>query len=339
MAKWILRQGSKQRGFRYVTEAGKAVPAAERKRIEALRIPPAWTDVHAAASPRSAIQAWGFDAKGRKQYRYHARTVELGQTRKHYRVRLLGRDLPSIRERIDMDFRQKEWTRERVAAGVVRLIIEKFFRVGSERYAKENGTFGIATMRKKHAAVLGDNIVFTYAGKRSIKQRQTVVERSLARFVEGLLESPGPRLFRYRRGRKWEDLTARDVNEYLRETVGVAYTTKDFRTWGGTLRAATVLADLGPAPNPTQAKKNVVFTFRAVASELGNTPAICRKSYVHPIVVARYLDDGITIKLPTNRSKPRSTPMQSVEERALLRFLDEHFPERRKRKRKDEESD
>jgi DNA topoisomerase-1 len=274
MAEWILRQGSKQRGFRYVDGRGKAVPAKVRARIEALRIPPAWTDVHAAASPRAAVQAWGFDVKGRKQYRYHPRTVELGQTRKHYRVRMLGKDLPRIRARIDTDFRHTLWTRERVAAGVVRLIIDKFFRVGSERYAKENGTFGIATMRKKHANVFGDQIVFTYAGKRSIKQRQTVVEKSLAKFVEGLLESPGPRLFRYQRGRKWEDLTARDINDYLRETVGVAYTAKDFRTWGGTLRAATVLADVGPAPNPSQARKNVV----RARQHAGHLPKVVRPS-------------------------------------------------------------
>ena len=338
MAEWILRRGSRQRGFRYVTEGGRAVPATVRARIEALRIPPAWTDVHIAASSRAAVQAWGFDAKGRKQYRYHPKTVERGETRKHYRVRELGKDLPRIRKRIGSDFRSPGWSRERVAAGVVRLIIEKFFRVGSERYAKENGTYGIATMRKKHATVFGDRVVFTYSGKRSIQQRQTVVELSLARFVEGLLETPGPRLFRYQAGRRWQDLTARDVNDYLRETVGVAYTAKDFRTWGGTLRAATVLADLGPAPNPSQAKKNAVMAIRVVAWELGNTPAICRKSYVHPIVIARYLDDGITIELPVARTRRRATELQSVEERALLRFLDEHFPERRRRKRKPDDS-
>jgi len=333
MAEWILRQGSKQRGFRYVNGRGGVVPAAARARVEALRIPPAWTDVHAAANSRAEIQAWGFDAKGRKQYRYHPRSVERGQTRKHYRVRQLGKDLPRIRERIETDFRSRGWSRERVAAGVVRLIIERFFRVGSERYAKENGTYGIATMRKKHATVFGDRTIFTYSGKRSIKQRQTVVEQSLATFVEGLLETPGPRLFRYQSGRTWHDLTARDVNDYLRDAVGVSYTAKDFRTWGGTLRAATVLADVGPAPNASQAKKNAGMAIRVVAWELGNTPAICRKSYVHPLVIARYLDDGITIQLPRRRAKAPSTPGQSIEERALLKFLDEHFPERRRRKR------
>ena len=334
MSTWILRKGSKLNGFRYVYENGKPVPAAVRVRIEALRIPPAWTDVHIAASSRAAIQAWGFDAKGRKQYRYHQRSVERGETRKHYRVRQLGKDLPLIRERINADFRRSDWSRERVAAGVVRLIIDKFFRVGSERYAKENGTFGIATMRKKHATVFGENIVFTYSGKRSIRQRQFVSEPSLSRFIAGLQRTPGTRLFRYQNeDGSWCDLTARDVNEYLRETVGVAYTAKDFRTWGGTLRAATVLAELGQAPNPTQAKKNTVMAIRFVASELGNTPAICRKSYVHPIVIAEYLDHGLTIHIPPGRQRKQAAHSNAVEERALLRFLDEHFPERRKRPR------
>jgi DNA topoisomerase-1 len=334
MANWILRKGSKERGFRYVRENGAVVPAAVRARIEALRIPPAWTQVHIAKSAQAAVQAWGFDAKGRKQYRYHARSVQRGETRKHYRVRELGQDLPSIRKRIGTDFRRRDWSRDRVAAGVVRLISEKFFRVGSERYAKENGTFGIATMRKKHATVWGTNIIFTYSGKRSIEQRQTVFEPALARFIGGLLETPGPRLFRYQDGNgRWQDLTARDINEYLRETVGVAYTAKDFRTWGGTLRAATILADLGPAATPNQAKKNTVMAIRMVAWELGNTPAICRKSYVHPIVIAQYLDEGETIRLPAGRQRKPDGESHAVEERALLRFLDEHFPERRRRRR------
>jgi DNA topoisomerase-1 len=334
MANWILRKGSKQRGFRYVRENGAAVPAAVRARIEALRIPPAWTQVHIAQSAQAAVQAWGFDAKGRKQYRYHARSVQRGETRKHYRVRQLGKDLPVIRKRISADFRRHDWSRDRVAAGVVRLISEKFFRVGSERYAKENGTFGIATMRKKHATVWGKDVLFTYSGKRSIEQRQTVFEPSLARFIGGLLETPGPRLFRYEDGDgRWQDLTARDINEYLRETVGVTYSAKDFRTWGGTLRAATILADIGPAPTPSHAKKNAAMAIRMVAWELGNTPAICRKAYVHPIVIAQYLDEGETIRVPRGWHREPDGDAHAVEERALLRFLDEHFPERRRRRR------
>jgi len=349
--RWILRKGSKRSGFRYVDSAGRPVrDAAARSRIDELHIPPAWSEVHISPSARSSIQAWGFDAKGRKQYRYHARAVEQGSLRKHYRVREMALDLPLIREAVARDFSVPSGagakrgtgrlTRGRVTAGVVRLISEGFFRVGNERYAKENKTFGITTLLKRHVHVEGDSVVFNYVGKRSIEQRQVVVDRSLARFVEELLATPGRRLFRYRDERgEWVDLTARDVNGYLRDLVGVPYTAKDFRTWGGTLRAATVLAEIGPPRTPTEAKRNVVTAVRLVAAELGNTPTICRKSYIHPMVLARYEDDGVTIadELARARARPRRGAWRHApEERALIKFLDEHFPERRKTRRSED---
>jgi DNA topoisomerase-1 len=151
--------------------------------------------------------------------------------------------------------------------------------------------------------------------------------------VKRHLESPGLRLFRYRDGARWRNLTARDVNEYLQDTLGVPFSAKDFRTWGGTLRAATVLAELGPASSPTEAKRSVATTMRLVASDLGNTPTICRASYVHPIVVARYLDDGETIELSRSYRQAADEYAHSAEERALIRFLDRHFPERRRKAR------
>ena len=333
MPAWILRQGSKTR-FRYVHENGKPV-GDERtlERIRALVIPPAWTDVHIAASARAEVQAWGMDVKERKQYRYHARAVERGQLRKYYRVRELAKELPGLRKRIRKDAAKTTPTRAAVAAAVVRLISESFFRVGGERYAEENKTFGIATLRKRHVEVADGRAVFSYVGKRSIKQRQVVANRELARIVKRQLTSPGARLFRYKEGSRWRDLTSRDVNAYLHDTLGVQFSAKDFRTWGGTLRAATVLAELGPAKNEREAKRNVATTMRLVAAELGNTPAICRKSYVHPMVVARYVDEGETIKLPPRYEPHADAYAHSPEERALIRFLDTHFPERRSKVR------
>jgi DNA topoisomerase-1 len=350
--RWILRKGSKRSGFRYVTADGaRPVDAATRARIEALRIPPAWTDVHVAPSAGAAIQAWGIDAKGRKQYRYHGRAVERGSLRKYYRVRQLALDLPLIREAVLRDFapppgrrgaRAPRLGKARVTAGVVRLISEGFFRVGSERYAKENRTFGITTLHKRHAGVDGDSVVFEYVGKRSIEQRQVVVDGALARFVEELLGTPGPRLFRYQDDAgRWTDLTARDVNDYLHDLVGVPYTAKDFRTWGGTLRAATVLAELGPSKTPTEAKRNVVTAVRLVAAELGNTPAICRQSYIHPMVLARYEDEGVTIAPGLARRTARARRddwRHAPEERALIEFLDRYFPERRRKRRDEDDS-
>jgi DNA topoisomerase I len=259
--------------------------------------------------------------------------VEKGELRKYYRVRQMARDLPTLRSRIQRDFRRKGLTKERVCAGIVRLIGHGFFRVGSEKYQKENNTFGITTMRKSHVAVLGDTVEFEYKGKRSISQRNVVVARDLARFISELLKTPGPRLFRYMEDGKWHDIDSRDVNDYIEHVAQFPYTAKDFRTWGGTLRAATVLAELGKGKSQTERKKNVVTAVRLVASELGNTPAICRKSYVHPVVVMKYLRSGTTIELPKKLTNANNGLAHAPEESALIEFLDQYFPERRKEPR------
>src|SRR2546423_3248607 len=332
--KWIVRKGSKTTGFRYEGPAGRAVKdTAQLERIDALRIPPAWRDVHVSTNARAAIQVWGFDARGRKQYKYHPRAVEKGELRKYYRVRQMARDLPSLRAKIQRDFRRKGLTKEKVCAGIVRLIAHGFFRVGSEKYQKENNTFGITTMRKSHVSVSGDTVEFEYKGKRSITQRNVVVAKDLARFVSALLDTPGPRLFRYLEDGKWVDVDSGDVNEYIERVAHFPYTAKDFRTWGGTLRAATVLAELGKGKSQNERKKNVVTAVRLVASELGNTPTICRKSYVHPVIVMRYLRSGTTITLPKHVSSSDNGVGHAPEESALIEFLDEYFPERRKEPR------
>lgn len=331
---WLSRRGRKRGRFSYLTSSGKAVSAARAAQIDALAIPPAWTDVHIAASDRSAIQAWGFDARGRKQYRYHPKAVKRGQRRKYYRVRQMARDLPAIRRRVLADFRGKDFSRQRLNAAIIRFLADGFFRIGNERYAKENGTFGLTTLKKSHVSVDGDRIRFDYVGKRSIRHRQTVVSRDLARFVESLLAVPGRRLFRYQDDDgDWHDVESAQVNEYLQNLAGFPYSAKDFRTWGGTLRAATVLSDIGPAESEREAKANVATTMRLVAAELGNTPTICRKSYVHPVVVERYLEHGDTIRLSAPSGGRHARGARTGEERALIEFLDEYFPDRRQRRR------
>jgi DNA topoisomerase-1 len=332
--KWIVREGSKTKGFRYKGPTGRAISdSAKLQRIDALRIPPAWRDVHISTDPKAAIQVWGFDARGRKQYKYHRRAVEKGELRKYYRVRQMARDLPSLRARIQRDFRRQGLTKEKVCAGIVRLISYGFFRVGSEKYQKENNTFGITTMRKSHVLVLDDTVEFEYRGKRSITQRNVVVGKDLARFVNQLLETPGPRLFRYLEDGRWQDVDSGDVNNYIESIAQFPYTAKDFRTWGGTLRAATVLAELGKGKSQNERKKNVVTAVRLVAAELGNTPTICRKSYVHPVVVMRYLRSGTTITLPKHLGPSDNGIGHAPEESALIEFLDEYSPERRKEQR------
>lgn len=328
--RWILRRGSVRSGFRYVDERGRPAGRKDVQRIESLVIPPAWKEVHVATSPASAVQAWGYDARGRKQYRYNSRAVERRELRKYHRVRELAHTMPRIRRIVRADARGRALTRDAVAALVLRLIGETFCRVGGERYARENGTFGITTLRKKHLALGKRTVRLEYKGKSNVKQRQVATAEDIVRLMARLRKTPGARLFRYLDGGRWRDLTAADVNDYLQRRVG-PFKAKDFRTWGGTLRAATVLAEIGPAKSPTEAKRNVALAMRLVAAELGNTPTVCRSSYVHPMVIARYLDDGETIALPRRRASGSSAERHSVEERALIAFLERHFPERRRR--------
>jgi DNA topoisomerase-1 len=340
---WLSRRGSKPGHYTYVTSSGKHVSERRARQIDSLAIPPAWSDVHVSAGERAAIQAWGFDARGRKQYRYHPDAIRRGQRRKYYRVRQMGRDLPAIRRRVYADFRKRGMPFEKVCAAIVRFLADGFFRIGNDRYARENGTFGLTTLRKSHVSLDGDHITFNYVGKRSIRHRQTVVSHDLATFMRALLRAPGPRLFRYEdENGAWHNVESAQVNGYLQDVANFPYSAKDFRTWGGTLRAATVLADLGAAASERESKQNVATAIRLVAAELGNTPTICRKAYVHPIVIERYLEEGDTIQLPEpSPARARRTASRPAgrgaahtpEEHALMQFLDSYFPERRSRRR------
>jgi DNA topoisomerase-1 len=237
--------------------------------------------------------------------------------------------MPKIRKTLRADARARELTKDAVAALVLRLIGETFCRVGGERYAKENGTFGITTLQKKHLALGKSTVSLEYKGKSNVRQRQVATDEDIVKLMARLRRTPGARLFRYKDGSAWRNLNAADVNDYLQRRVG-AFKAKDFRTWGGTLRAATVLAEIGPARTPTEARRNVALAMRLVAAELGNTPTVCRSSYVHPMVIARYLDEGETIAVPRRSRAQSSAERHSVEERALIDFLERHFPDRRR---------
>jgi DNA topoisomerase-1 len=332
---WIRRAGTARSGFRYLRPDGRMVRDARTlARIDKLRVPPAWRDVHLAADARRSIQAWGFDARGRKQYRYNARAVETRELRKYHRVRELAKALPRIRRVLRGASRARDLRCDTACAIALRLISESLFRPGSEKYARENRSYGMTTLRKAHVRVERDRAVFTYMGKSKQKQRQFLTNVELLRLVKRLQRTPGDRLFRYRGDSGWRNLSGSALIGYLRSRIG-PFAVKDFRTWGGTLRAAIVLAELGAASSPRDAKRNVALAMRIVSSELGNTPSICRSSYVHPMVLARYLDDGETIVVGSSGRRPRATDAfaHSPEERALIAFLDKHFPERRRRPR------
>jgi DNA topoisomerase-1 len=302
------------------------------RRIAKLRVPPAWRNVHIAADAGHSVQAWGFDARGRKQYRYHDSAVAKRELRKYHRVRQLAKSLPRVRRLLRAQSQQRALTCDTTCAIALRLISESLFRPGSERYLRENRSYGMTTLRKRHVRLERGRAVFAYTGKSSRKQRQLVTDPELLQLLTRLQRTPGERLFRYRKGTTWCDLNARELIAYVRRAVG-PFAVKDFRTWGGTLRAATVLAEIGAPRSPTEARRNVMLAMRIVSSELGNTPAICRSSYVHPMVLARYLDEGETISLGRNGRAPAGVFAHSPEERALIAFLDRHFPERRRRPR------
>jgi len=320
------RVGSPEVGFTYLRADGKPLRSKHAlARINALAIPPAWTDVKIATRAGDKVQAVGIDAAGRKQYRYNSDYVAIRSRGKYKRLLQFARVLPELRSITNEHLQQEGLGRERVLATVVRLMTRAFFRVGSERYAVQNKTFGIASLQKRHLKIEGTDLVFRYAGKRRIDQRRVVADTPLAEIMKELLELPGKRLFRYRgEDGKLQNVTARDVNRYLKEILGERYTSKDIRTWGGTLRAATILADIGPAASEREANRNVVLTCKLVATELGNTPAVCRSAYIHPAILDSYLK-GKTIE-PVMRKEPRPVSIESPveyypEEAALMRFL------------------
>jgi DNA topoisomerase I len=308
---WWRRQGSPKRGFRYVGVTGRPL-TSERAltRIRSLVIPPAWTEVHISPDPKRKVQAWGYDKAGRKQYRYSAEHVAGGDRRKWKRLLRVGLALPRLREVTNEHLKRAELDREKVLATVVRLMARAHFRAGSERYAVENRTFGICTLSKKNVRIEGESLVFTYVGKRRKDQRQVVADTPLVEILHELMELPGRRLFQYRAedesGRKvLKPVTAAAVNRYLRETLGERITSKDLRTFGGTVRASTILADLGPPKGDREATRNVVLATKLVAHDLGNTPAICRKAYIHPAVLEEYERAGRTVADVRSRSGAR----------------------------------
>jgi len=327
MTGWWRRTGTPEDGFRYLKVDGKPLRSeGARRRIERLTIPPAWTEVHIASSSMSKIQAWGYDKAGRKQYIYSATHVETQDRRKWGRVLRFARVLPRLRAVTNQHLRQPGLGREKVLATMVRLMSRAFFRVGSERYAVQNRTFGICTLRKAHLTVRDNTLDFRYTGKRSIDQRRVVADTPLTEILGELLRLSGKRLFRYRDAEgRVRNVTAEMVNRYIGDLLGERHTSKDLRTFGGTVRAATVLAELGPAANEREARSNVALCCRLVALELGNTPAICRSAYIHPAVTERYVREGRTISLQDERfdvTVSLEAPAYYPEEAALIRFLE-----------------
>jgi DNA topoisomerase I len=283
------------RGFVYTAPDGARVtdPLVLR-RIRALAIPPAWRDVWICPLAHGHLQAVGRDARGRKQYRYHGRWRSVRDESKYARLLAFGAALPTIRERVDRDLARPGLPREKVLATVVRLLETTFIRVGNEEYAKANGSFGLTTLRGHHVDVSGSTLRFEFRGKGGKRVSVDLTDRRLARIVKRCQELPGQELFQYvdADGAR-QTVDSADVNGYLREIAGEEFTAKDFRTWAGTVLAALALREIQAGDSTAQAKRNVVRAVESVSRQLGNTPAICRRSYVHPAVIDTYLDGTV----------------------------------------------
>jgi DNA topoisomerase-1 len=285
------REGTR-RPFRYYDTRGTRIrDGATIERLDSLAVPPAWRDVWISPNVNAKLQATGIDAAGRKQYLYHPDFRAQRESEKFDRLIRFAEKLPDIRAAMVDDLELDPTDPRRVCAVALRLINLAWFRVGSERYAKSARTYGVTTLRKSHVEVRGKRICFRFVAKGRIKVRRALVDEELADSIKALLDTPGARLFRYDCGDgRLANLTDRRLNEYIKEHMGDDFSGKDFRTWGGTLLAAIALAEHGPAETATDQKRVVAAVMRSVADRLGNTPAVCRASYVAPAVVEQYLD-------------------------------------------------
>jgi DNA topoisomerase-1 len=323
-----LRRRKAGKAFAYTTADGRAVGDARTlTRIRSLVIPPAWADVWICPDPRGHIQAVGRDARGRKQYRYHPRWRESRDEAKYGRMVAFGRTLPRIRARVDEDLARSGLTREKVLAAVVRLLERTLIRVGNEEYARANRSFGLTTLRSRHVDVAGRRIRFQFRGKSGKKHEIGIEDGGLSRIVRRCQELPGQELFQYAdaSGHR-RSVRSEDVNRYLRAITGQPFTAKDFRTWGGTVRAAFSLAQGDPVTALSKARQNVVRAIEEVAKRLGNTPSICRKCYVHPAVVDAYMEGALREALGRRRkSVARAVAGLTPHESAVLRLLEKRL--------------
>jgi len=286
-------------GFRYYRPDGRLLKSpTDLKRIRALAIPPAWKQVWICPDPRGHLQATGRDARGRKQYRYHPAWRAHRDGDKFDRLEAFATVLPVVRARTAADLERPGLPREKVLATVVQLLERSLIRVGNDEYAKANNSFGLTTLRDQHVEVKGSTLRFEFRGKSGKRHSVGINDRRLARIVKQCRDLPGQELFQYldEHGRR-QDVNSADVNAYLREITGTDFTAKDFRTWFGTVLAATALREFRHADSKAAAKRNTLRAIEAVAGVLGNTPAVCRKSYIHPAILDCYMHRSMETKL------------------------------------------
>ena len=290
----IKRLGSTARGFRYKHADGRRVSAADLERIESLKIPPAWTDVAINVRAGGALQVVGKDAAGRWQYLYHENHTRRQDTKKFQRIIAFAVALPKMRSTVAAHLRRTDLGRERVMASIMRILSACFIRPGSQVYASENGSYGISTLRPKHVKVKGDVVEFDFPGKSGVRQLRQIKDRQVAKVVRSLLKQPARDVFKFQIGNgDFVDVKRRHITEYVREVMGEKFSAKDFRTWAGTLVCACALARAGTelVEKKTARKRKVVAAIKETAEALGNTPAVCRSSYICPEIINSFETD------------------------------------------------
>ncbi|MBA2701730.1 MAG: DNA topoisomerase IB [Chloroflexi bacterium] len=321
---WTRRRAGRSFSYRD-SEDNPVVDRQALVRVRALAIPPAWTDVWICPWPNGHLQGSGRDARGRKQYRYHARWNERRGTDKFDRMLAFAEVLPALRERCDLDLSRPGLPREKVLAAVVRLLELTLIRVGNDEYARLNKSFGLTTMRDRHARIEGTSVRFRFRGKAGLQHEVTLRDRRLAGLVRRCQDLPGQELFQYvDDDGNIRDVSSDDVNAYLRDATGGEFTAKDFRTWAGTVLAYRALSVLEASTTDAANKRNVMQAMRETAGRLGNTPAVARRSYVHPAVLEAYLDGsigGALVEAAEEATTPpeEATPAEEAAVSALLR--------------------
>jgi len=301
------------KGWAFYSPEGKCITdAQEKKRISSLAIPPAWNEVWICPDPKGHIQATARDARGRKQYRYHSLYREARDHSKFRRMLEFSEVLPAIRARVERDLGGPELSRRQILAATVRLLDKTLIRVGNDEYAKENRSYGLTTLRKKHVEIDGSMLRFTFRGKSGVQQAFSVTDKRIARIVQRCHDLPGVELFKYVNGDgKRQSITSDDVNAYLRDIAGENVSAKDFRTWGGTILAALALRAAGPAASQREAARNVNRAIDTVAERLGNTRTVCKKYYVHPALLQAYMQ-GLTMAPSVPDASKPNLAMQTV---------------------------
>ncbi|WOH67133.1 DNA topoisomerase IB [Bradyrhizobium sp. BWA-3-5] len=320
-----IRRKKAGTGFSYVRPDGSKLTGSDAlKRIKAIAIPPAWTDVWICPSPDGHIQATGRDAKGRKQYRYHARFREVRESTKYERVVAFADALPSIRETVREHMALRGLPREKVLATVVHLLETTLIRVGNDDYARQNNSYGLTTLKNRHAAVEGNEVRFRFTGKGGKQWSLRIRDRRIAKIIKACQELPGQELLQYidEQG-NCQDVTSTDVNDYLKAITGKDITAKDFRTWAGTVLAAMTLSELQSFDNAAQAKRNLRSAIEKVSARLGNTPTICRKCYIHPEVLNSYMDGNLVLEIKSKVENELRSAVENMkpEEAAVLALL------------------